>query len=509
VPLGMLAATTALLRACEQSVGLAGPTPSMLEDEDPSKLPLFRHLPSLRGKLAWRPLGDFPTPVHDASVGAHRFQVKREDLSSSLYGGNKVRTLEHQLAVVEANLEASARQGSAEQDMGAVPRGSIGVLGSSGSNQVVAAAVHSARQNSQGRFRLPKVKALWCSPDAPDLDNSLNLLSTLSLSHVGAYSTGVAAVFDALKMLTASKAAGGGTLIPLGGNSPSGVLGHVSAALELAEQIAEGDAAAVDAIYLAVGSSCTISGLVVGVVLSRHLGLAAYQNPSFKIHGVLVHPLFALAQRTINLHSSAPFLPLTISHTVREACKALTSLGGPDLERDALLFVETSVTLHTEASLVGEYGAHSSLSRAAANEFDARGEVRAKRRRSEGSAVVGSSSGGEEGVSGQEGGGAGKSKAVVPPPLKLWLCGHFVAKAYAALLADLEADPELKAVLWQTKSTTQPLGAQDEWAKLRAMPSDIKAWANQGKAESALRPGSVNVEGGGPEDYRGLMTKIE
>ena len=42
----------------------------------------------------------------------------------------------------------------------------------------------------------------------------------------------------------------------------------------------------VDAIVLAVGSSCTLSGLVIGVALARALGLRAFQSPTFKIIGV-------------------------------------------------------------------------------------------------------------------------------------------------------------------------------------------------------------------------------
>ena len=83
--------------------------------------PLLRHVPVLKDKIAWRALGDtFPTPVHEVSVtsaaGVHcHFYVKREDLSSSLYGGNKVRTLQFQLAIVPPSP-------SVEEDRAAVDR---------------------------------------------------------------------------------------------------------------------------------------------------------------------------------------------------------------------------------------------------------------------------------------------------------------------------------------------------------------------------------------------------
>ena len=92
---------------------------------------------------------------------------------------------------------------------------------------------------------------------------------------------------------------------------------------------------------------------------------------------------------------------------------------------------------------------------------------------------------------------------------ELWLCGHFVAKAYAVMQAHLVADPSVRAILWQTKSATQPRGRVDEWKRMQAMSAATKRWANEGAAESTLRPGSVNVETGSPDDYRGLMTEID
>ena len=155
----------------------------MLAAEVHSNLPLFRHFPHIKDQLAWRELGDFPTPVHRASIrnGGVQFQVKREDLASPIYGGNKVRTLQHQLAVCESRLAAAA-PGSAEH----ARLRRIAVVGSGGSNQVVASLAHAGPH-------LPKLEALWVAPDAPDLDNTLNMLSTLSLPNLGGYATSMGA----------------------------------------------------------------------------------------------------------------------------------------------------------------------------------------------------------------------------------------------------------------------------------------------------------------------------
>jgi hypothetical protein len=103
-----------LLNVLHSDVGVDAPTTRQLAEEDQERLALFRHVPALKSRLAWRELGVFPTPVHRARCSAGpismsatnyknspprtvAFFVKREDLSSNAYGGNKVRTLQHQL----------------------------------------------------------------------------------------------------------------------------------------------------------------------------------------------------------------------------------------------------------------------------------------------------------------------------------------------------------------------------------------------------------------------------
>lgn len=96
-----------------------------------------------------------------------------------------------------------------------------------------------------------------------------------------------------------------------------------------------------------------------------------------------------------------------------------------------------------------------------------------------------------------------------PGPVDRWLCGHFVAKAYAVLAEHAAADPSLRPMLWQTKSAIQPRDQADEWAQLCAMDPATREWAESGRAESTLRPGKVDVTHGSPQDYRGLMTEVD
>ena len=482
------AAIVALLTRMHGSVGLAAPTGAMLAEENAAEAcALFRHLPQLAEKLAWRSLGASVTPIHrctlDTPSGAPvEFFVKREDLASSLYGGNKVRTLQHQLAVIESRLA----QGDARC-------ANIHVCGTGGSNQVVATAVHA-------RHRLPEVTPVWLDKDKADLDNTLNMLSTLSMPLAGSYHWGEPLAM--LRRLLGAAFGGDGVIVTMGGNCPAGVLGQVGGVLELAEQVAAGAMPPPDRIYLPLGSSCTAGGLIIGLALARHLGLGGLDSDSdgdgdgdgdgddarggrrVRIVGVPVHEALVLLQARLGLHTAwaSQWVPFTLRHTLRTSCEELRALGGPDLLEPSLRILREEVDILTDAELVGTYGGHSERSRAAAAAYDATGRL-------------------------YDYGGDGAAVVDAPP---LWLCGHFVAKAFAPLLDDA-ASEELRGktlLLWQTKSAVQPRGEQDEWAAMRAMPPSVRDWADDGSAESALRPGSVDTAGGAADDYRHLMTPL-
>ncbi len=104
-----------------KSVKPCAPTEAQLRAQPTADCVLFRFLPALTGKIAWckvsargkmcqgvtsssyttHKLGHFPTPVHAVEMklasptsGTEytlNFQMKREDMSSERYGGNKVR----------------------------------------------------------------------------------------------------------------------------------------------------------------------------------------------------------------------------------------------------------------------------------------------------------------------------------------------------------------------------------------------------------------------------------
>lgn len=67
--------------------------------KDAYRLPLFTRYPELAEKLPRYPLGSYPTPVQRLShLGHDNLWIKRDDLTSDVYGGNKVRKLEFTIA---------------------------------------------------------------------------------------------------------------------------------------------------------------------------------------------------------------------------------------------------------------------------------------------------------------------------------------------------------------------------------------------------------------------------
>ena len=67
--------------------------------QEVKNIPLFEQYPPLGDRLPYVSLGEFPTPVHKlhklgSDLGIGQLYIKRDDLSSEVYGGNKPRKLE-------------------------------------------------------------------------------------------------------------------------------------------------------------------------------------------------------------------------------------------------------------------------------------------------------------------------------------------------------------------------------------------------------------------------------
>jgi len=218
-------------------------------------LPLFERYPLLREKLPYITLGEFPTPVEKLerlgkAINAPHLYAKRDDLSGTLYGGNKVRALEFLLGDA---LRAGYKQ--------------IMALGFPASCQALAQAIY-ARQlgikslailfpqasSEQGRRHLLLYESIGAELQALGLSALVRLI-TYRLQH-GRFP----------KLLEAS--------------SPLGMVGYVSAGFELRDQIDHGLLPEPDLVYVALATMGTVVGLALGFkavglksrVVSVHLG---------------------------------------------------------------------------------------------------------------------------------------------------------------------------------------------------------------------------------------------
>ena len=170
-------------------------------------------------------------------LGRDDVWMKRDDLISPLYGGNKIRRYEFLLA------EAVARGAT-----------SIVTAGGLASTQVTATAVFGRA------LGLPVRAVLFDQPVTAFARTAL--LSDVSAGAELVYGGGLART--AWRVLREKRRAEGSYLILPGAADPLSNLGYVDAMLELAAQVARGDMPRPDVIVLPTGSSGTLAALALG-----------------------------------------------------------------------------------------------------------------------------------------------------------------------------------------------------------------------------------------------------
>lgn len=226
---------------------------------------LFRYDPGLALAFPHHPILPGPTPVAPLErltrdLGGPSIWVKRDDLSSPLYGGNKPRKLEFLLA-------DAARRGAR----------SLVTFGVIGSHHALATAIHAAE------LGLATTAVLVNGPLHPHAVENLRRTCVRATRTLHLDWTTLPEVAGAVipPWLGADPST---YLIPPGGSSMVGNLGYVSAALELAEQVREGLLPKPDYVYLPAGSLGTMAGLVAGLALAGLdtwvVGIAVLPPPS-------------------------------------------------------------------------------------------------------------------------------------------------------------------------------------------------------------------------------------
>jgi len=218
---------------------------------DGAMIPLFERYPHLAEKLSRLSFGEFPTPVEKLSglcsrLNRDNLYIKRDDLSSRTYGGNKVRKLEFLLA-------------------DALKHGAVRIVtaGGAGSNHALATALYAKQVG------LKAVIMLYRQPDSHSVRDNLlmDLYSKAELFHHDTYEEHLQAFKEAVRLyeLTDGRVP---YIVPLGGSSPVGAIGFVNAGFELAAQIAAGEVPLPSRIYLALGTMGTTAGLLLGLKAS-------------------------------------------------------------------------------------------------------------------------------------------------------------------------------------------------------------------------------------------------
>ncbi|MDY6794730.1 MAG: pyridoxal-phosphate dependent enzyme [Actinomycetota bacterium] len=248
--------------------------------------PLFKSYPSLSARLPRVSLGIWPTPVErlrelERRHGLPAFYVKRDDMSSGIYGGNKVRKLEFTLA-------DALRRGY----------GRVMTMGAAGSNHVLATALHGRR------LGLRTTALLFEQPCASyvrrnlllDLANGVEMIWVPSIPMVPLYWAREG--FSPPDILRGERP----YRLPAGGSSPLGCIGYVNGGMEIAQQVRKGLIPEPAVVITAMGTHGTAAGLWLGLrmggLASRVVGVAVVEK-------TLCNPyLWArLARRTASLLS--------------------------------------------------------------------------------------------------------------------------------------------------------------------------------------------------------------
>lgn len=197
---------------------------------------LFEEYPNLEGNVPWIKLVPSQTPVRELTkleekFGVNSGWVKCDDVSSPLYGGNKSRKMEF--------IYAEALNHNYKK---------ILTAGTIGSNQCVANAIFCEQ------LKLKPIAFMIDQPVTSFVRD--NLLLDVYYKNEIYYSQEKIPKGDDIYYMT------------LGGSTPLGTLGYVDAALELKNQVNNGEIPEPDYIFIPTASSGTAAGLTLGVKIA-------------------------------------------------------------------------------------------------------------------------------------------------------------------------------------------------------------------------------------------------
>ena len=200
---------------------------------------LLSRFPQLAAFVPHLDLEVSETPLEQWQVHGASLLIKRDDLTSSVVGGNKVRALELLLA-------------------GADSGSTLLTVGTTGSTHALAVAEFGRR--------------LGVRTEVITWPQELHDVASATAARLGAAArvTHARSVAEAYLRATLRRVRGAGHVhwIPAGGSVPLGALGHVSAALELADQLDGRALRAPDLLVVPLGTGGTAAGLLVGLAVA-------------------------------------------------------------------------------------------------------------------------------------------------------------------------------------------------------------------------------------------------
>ncbi|MDH3614042.1 MAG: pyridoxal-phosphate dependent enzyme [Gammaproteobacteria bacterium] len=202
--------------------------------------------PRLAQQVPKTHLADLPTPIVQETLntaqGQRRVAIKCDNLTSKLYGGNKVRKLEYLLH--------RASEKKAER---------VVTFGTVASNHALATALYAKSLGFECTCLLSHQTR---TANAARMLNMHLQNGTEILHYGGDYSHRV----DTMRRSVQGRQA---WIIPIGGSNCLGAVGFVNAGLELAGQIATGELDVPDRLYVANGTMATAVGLALGLALAN------------------------------------------------------------------------------------------------------------------------------------------------------------------------------------------------------------------------------------------------
>jgi len=212
---------------------------------------LIARFPSL-ARIGRVSFGAFPTPVERVTLARVRgpLWVKRDDLNarglsdavSSCAAGNKLRALEYLLA-------------------GVMTGDTVLALGGEGSTHVLATIVLAQRLGA-------RVRAIRWPHEMNETARRVERRAREMADEVQGAPGPVRAVASGWLAALRMPAAAATRWIPPGGASPLGMLGAVNAGLELAAQVARGEAPVPAHVVLPLGTGGTAGGLALGFAIA-------------------------------------------------------------------------------------------------------------------------------------------------------------------------------------------------------------------------------------------------